>query len=389
MSPPKKVLLITERYPPHVGGLARSSRRLAAHAAANGAGVHVLVLRGEGAAGTLDSCRDGAVWVHRLGAGRDWVETQRHAALVVDWLHARECFDLLHGQYASTAGFLAATQARLLGAAAYVSLRGNDVDRDVFDPARCAPLLWTLRHAHAVGGVSRALVHQANCLADRDDARYTPNAVEGSLFRPLPPDPDLRAGLGLGPGPVIGFAGELRQKKGASFLLDAFRALPPDVGAHLLLVGTIRAEERRHLEQVLAEDPEMAARVHCCPYLQDAGELAAVYALMDVAVCPSLWEGMPNFVLEAMACGRPVLASDAGGIPDVVTHGETGWLIGRHQLHRLGEGLREVLALPPEERAFVGGRARAHVLREFPPERERRELLAAYQAACAGAGRAH
>lgn len=378
---PRSVLLLTERFPPHVGGLARSSRRLAEHAAASGASIHVLVTRGDGPPGSLASTREGDLWVHRLGAGRDATEARLQAAQVVEWLHGLEKFELLHGQYASTGGFLAVHSARLLGAAGYVSLRGNDLDRDVYDPARFPQLLWALRHADALGGVSRALVRAAGALADRADVRFTPNSVDGDTFRPLPPDPALRASLGLGEGPVLGFAGELRHKKGAGPLLEAYRAVAPETGAHLLLVGTIRPEERQAVEQFLAEEPDLAERVHLHPYTHDPRDLAALYNLMDLVLSPSLWEGMPNSVLEAMACGRPVLASDAGGIPDLIQSGETGWLLSRHQLDRLGEAVREVLGLSPDQRADLGRRARDHVLREFPPERERRELLAVYTAA--------
>ncbi|HTE17252.1 MAG TPA: glycosyltransferase, partial [Armatimonadota bacterium] len=137
---PRSVLLITERYPPHEGGLARSSERLARHAARYGAAVHVLVTRGEGAPGSLHSTPSegpgGGVWVHRLGSARTAADGGQHAAHALGWLHAQEGFDLLHGQYGSTSGFLAAYHARRLGISSYVSLRGNDLDRDVYDPAR-------------------------------------------------------------------------------------------------------------------------------------------------------------------------------------------------------------------------------------------------------------
>src|SRR5262245_6627600 len=105
---PRHVLLITDRYPPQVGGLARSSQRLAGHAARSGARVEVLVIGagtsgvGEGAPGSLSSSCEEGLLVHRLGAFRTIAESGQHAAQAIDWLHEREPFDLLHGQYAST-----------------------------------------------------------------------------------------------------------------------------------------------------------------------------------------------------------------------------------------------------------------------------------------------
>jgi glycosyltransferase involved in cell wall biosynthesis len=197
----------------------------------------------------------------------------------------------------------------------------------------------------------------------------------------MPPDSALRQALGLTEGPVLGFVGELRSKKGAPFILECFRQVAGHTPAQLLVVGAVRTEERAALEQFTVDEPQLAGRVHIVPYVRDDATLAAIYNLIDVVLCPSLWEGMPNAVLEAMACARPVLASDAGGIPDLITHGETGWIASRHHLHRLGEALGELLELDANGRAAVGERARAHVLAYFPPEREQRELLEAYGAA--------
>lgn len=378
---PRSVLLLTDRYPPHPGGLSRASQRLARHTA-EFAQVHVLVLRDElGPPGVLSS-EEGTITVHRLGGLRNAIEAGQAAAQAIDWLHERHAFDLLHGQYGSTGGFLAAYHARRLGAAGYVSLRGNDLDRDLYDPARAAQVIWALQHAHGVGAVSKALVRDAEALSGRP-VRYTPNSVDGEAFAPGDRQ-SARVAFGLDARPVIGFVGELRYKKGAPFILDAFRTLPPETGAQLLLVGVIRAEERKLLELFQTEEPELAQRIRVQPYVDDRESLSNAYTAMDLVLSPSLWEGMPNAVLEAMACGRSVLASDAGGIPDLITAGETGWLISRHELHRLGEALAEALALPTPEREAVGAAARNSVCEHFPPEREKRELREAY-AACLAA----
>src|SRR6476620_3525155 len=105
---PSRVLLITDRYPPQAGGLARSSQRLAGHAARSGAEVHVLVTQAEGEPGRLASVQEGAIQVHRLGATRSAADAGQNAAQAVEWLHERARFDLVHGQYGSTGGFLAA-----------------------------------------------------------------------------------------------------------------------------------------------------------------------------------------------------------------------------------------------------------------------------------------
>lgn len=377
---PRSILLIADRFPPDPGGLSRASARLARFTAEVGVTVNVLVLRSTGAPGSLVTTREDNLTVHRLGAERDTISSGQSAAQVIEWLQSTVGFDLYHGQYGSTGGFLATCHARLASAASYVSLRGNDVDRDLHDPARSAALLWTLRNADAIGAVSPHLVDAANVLGEREDVRYTPNSVDCDLYRPRPTADTLRAELGLDEGPILGFSGELRHKKGAAFLLEAFRKVSSQ-GAQLLLVGPMRSDAQRLLQVFREEHPTSADRVRSVGSVGDHERLVRLYNLMDLAVFPSLWEGMPNAVLEAMACGRPVLTSDTGALPELVIPNETGWRIPRHELHRLGEALEEVLALSPEERSAMGDRGREWVGREFTPERERRELFAGYSAA--------
>lgn len=73
----------------------------------------------------------------------------------------------------------------------------------------------------------------------------------------------------------------------------------------------------------------------------------------DLLALPSWAEGTPNVVLEALAVGRPIVATSVGGIPDVVTHGRTGLLVSPRDVGALGRALREALARPWDKRAFA------------------------------------
>ena len=79
-----------------------------------------------------------------------------------------------------------------------------------------------------------------------------------------------------------------------------------------------------------------------------------------------------------MACERPVIASDAGGIPDAVKHGESGVLVSRTQLHRLGEACLDFLQLDADRQEAIRQSARKAILRKFTPSHEMvrlRELI--------------
>ena len=92
--------------------------------------------------------------------------------------------------------------------------------------------------------------------------------------------------------------------------------------------------------------------------------------LCDVYLQPSVWEGLPNALLEAMACGVICVASDAGGITDVIEHEENGFVIPIHQLNRLAEAVHDVVNLPNETKDLILSNARDTIQRRFSPQNE-------------------
>jgi len=181
----------------------------------------------------------------------------------------------------------------------------------------------------------------------------------------------LRASLGLGQDRAIGFVGELREKKGMRFLLPAFAELVRTRPLRLLLIGGVRAECEAALGEFRRSAPAAAERIVELPYERNPARLSRLLALCELLVFPSLYEGMPNAVLETMAAARPVLATDVGGHRDLIVHGDTGALLSPSDLNRLPEAIGEMLDLSEAERAALGSRARAYVIARHSPETER------------------
>jgi glycosyltransferase involved in cell wall biosynthesis len=155
------------------------------------------------------------------------------------------------------------------------------------------------------------------------------------------------------------FVGRLRIRKGVEVLLEALRSLP---GARLLVAGD--GEHRASLERRAAElDLGSAVRFlgRC-----DAGRVRGLLRGARALVVPSIYEGMPLVVLEAMEAGVPVIASRVSGIPEVVADGETGWLVPPEDPERLAAALEAALADPDEARRR-GEAGRGRVEGEFRP----------------------
>jgi glycosyltransferase involved in cell wall biosynthesis len=371
--------MITERFPPDMGGVARSAERIAQALGGMGVEVHVLAWTRSLPGGVLETVRGdspGAPIVHRLGLYANLDMSLQHTINVLEWLHGAKNFGAIWGHYLHPSGFLAVLAARGFKRPSVVAARGNDVDRLMFPPGDFARLTWTLQHADIVTAVSRDLAHKVSLLVDRPaGVEVITNVVDPEIFAPGRPDQELRSGLGIAAEEIVlGFCGELRHKKGLPFLLGALREVRQRRAACLLVIGEMRAREATVLSTFSAEAPVDASRIIVTGPFEAQSEVARHLRLCDVALCPSVWDGLPNALLEAMSCARPVIASAAGGIPEVIEHNVSGLLIPKAELHRLGEAILELLDEGPDAADALGSAARRRTLAAFHPEIERNAL---------------
>jgi glycosyltransferase involved in cell wall biosynthesis len=186
-----------------------------------------------------------------------------------------------------------------------------------------------------------------------------PNGVDPGPFD-LAPTAD-RATLGVPVGATLAlYVGRLELQKGLTDLLDAAAGVARiDPAWHLALVGDgpYRVELRRRADAI----PELAGRVH---WLGRRDDVPSLLKTADYLVLPSLWEGMPNVVLEAMAARRAVVATAVEGSEDLVVPGVTGWLVPPADPAALASALLEASS-NPERRRIFGDAGRDRVESEF------------------------
>ena len=170
---------------------------------------------------------------------------------------------------------------------------------------------------------------------------------------------DARAELGLPPdGVVIGAVSRLYAVKGVQFLV---RALVDTEAQYLVIIGD--GPQRPTLE-LLADRLGVADRIHWAGHRPNARNLMPAF---DLFVQPSLHEGMPNTVLEAMAAGLPVVATAVGGTPEAVIDGSTGLLVPPKDPHALSVAISRLVA-SPELRRTMGNAGRARMQQRFSAE---------------------
>ncbi len=234
--------------------------------------------------------------------------------------------------------------------------------------------------------VSRLLV---NCRALADelvDGGYPrqrilvlPNCVE------LPAEDTVPADLtpwGIdGDAPVVGVVSNLRPRKDLKTFVRAMaQVLPRHPDARAVLVGQTIPDEASYGAEVEAEIERLGLSDRCV-VTGFCDDVPAMMARLSVLCLTSEHEGMPNVVLEAMAAGRPVVATRVGGVPEIVGDGENGYLVERGAAAAVAEAVGRLLAdlgLAKE----LGDAGRRHAVREHGCREAVGKLESLYRKAC-------
>jgi glycosyltransferase involved in cell wall biosynthesis len=369
-----RILFINYEYPPIGGGAATASWHIAREIARKGHSAVVLTSGFRGRFGW--ETEDGvAVFRSRTLRKRQAESTPAEMALflftgglVLPRMLRNGAFDAAIVFFSIPCGPLGLL-CRFLARVPYVvSLRGADVPGN--EPSLEAmhlllqPLRRTvLRHSRAVVANSDGL----KTLSEEKDpfpVQVIPNGVDTTYFFPAPDRRD----------PVVRFlfAGRFREQKNLFFLLEQMDGLASTTSKvfelHLVGDGPLK-------EDLVAYGRSLSIRerIHWHPWC-DKDRLRDHFHHADCFVLPSLYEGMPNVVLEAMACGLPVIASRVIGNSEVVLEKKTGFLF---PLQDPGE-LQRIVSTVLERREsarIMGEAARAHVERCFSWEKVSMQYL--------------
>lgn len=280
----------------------------------------------------------------RLGVPlQPWAIYRALAPRLARRLAAGRRIDLLDAHYVYPDGVAAALLARRFRLPLVITARGTDLNLIAREPIPRRWIRWAIGRAQGLVAVCAALARVYEELgADPARIRVLRNGVDLELFRPLD-RAALRAAAGLA-GPVLLTVGQLIERKGVHLVLEALATLP---GSTLLVAGD--GPERAALGR-RAERLGLGDRVRFLGTVPHE-RLPELYNQADCLVLASSREGWANVLLEAMACGTPVVATAVWGTPEVVCAPAAGRLVGRREPAALAAAIAELLRAPPSRAA--------------------------------------
>ncbi|HZT44365.1 MAG TPA: glycosyltransferase family 4 protein [Chthonomonadaceae bacterium] len=249
-------------------------------------------------------------------------------------------FDLLFATFAYPDGVAAAYLARDLQCPLVIGVLGSDVNLLAARPSLRPEIQWGLQQAQRVLAVSSALRERVIELGVAPEKVVVQrNGVDGEQFA-LRDRREARVRLGLpADRRIVCCVGNLLPVKGQDVLVEAMGLLRDGPCVDLVLIG---AGEMQEALQARVRALGLEGRIHL-PGRRPHGEVPDWISACDVYCLPSRREGCPNVILEALASGRPVVASCVGGVPELINAGN-GILVPAENPVALAEGLRQALS---------------------------------------------
>ena len=260
-------------------------------------------------------------------------------------------FDLIDAHYVYPDGVAAARLGASLGKPVIVSARGSDLHQIAHMPGPRKQIQDAFQDMSHMITVSSALAVEAKALGfPTAITTVLRNGVDTDLFKPSPCE-DWRAKAGPH-STLVASVGLLIPRKGHDLAIQAIATIPD---AYLLIVGT--GPDRQKLED-LAASLGVADRVEFTGAVPHE-ELPRVYSAADMLLLATYREGWPNVVLEAMACGAPVVATNIGAIPEIIVRDELGVVVPERTAGAIAAGICNIVA-NPRDRAHVRAHAVEH-----------------------------
>ncbi|MEG3838666.1 glycosyltransferase [Microcoleus sp. herbarium14] len=373
-----RICLVSNEFPPSIGGVGQSVSRIAKMLLKLGYEVHVAVLpvRSDAKATDFNSFRfssyqtseqDG-IFVHKIKASimdKTWIPSLSESKFLADCylqlklLYSKYLFKIFHAFYITYPSYITTLVARENGVPVINSVRGNDLYSDILSNWH-SRIVWTLQNSSRITFVSKSLLEKAILFIPeiKNKSYVFYNSVEDIKNFNLPKSSISDNLKGL----IIGSVGKFRYKKGINFLIESCKLIDTKFDFTLLLIGDFKKNELSYWQQEI-ENSGIKSKIILTGFL-DRKEALKFLSYLDIFVIPSLHEGCPNAMLEAMVAGKAIIGTKVDAIGEILEDGVDAILINPASTDELISSLRK-LASNAELRHQLGCAARNKCLKQF------------------------
>ncbi|MBL7844115.1 MAG: glycosyltransferase family 4 protein [Cyclobacteriaceae bacterium] len=353
------ILWLTENYPPQRGGMAQSCDRIVDQLRKLGHTINVLHFTDRGIPFQVTQQLNGWYAVapfedseaHTLNVTWEFVRQKSISAIV--------CF----GGYLPM--LAAPVFSKWLSVPLLTLVRGNDFDSAVFTPRKRDMMRDVLEASRVVSVVSKDKIEKIKKLFPHVNVQYVPNGIDIESWNPTPSElafAETWRKENSEHKVCIGLFGQLKAKKGVRFLFDALRQSEMLERMHFLLIGEVTDETG----QLIASNE---FSITSCPFL-DRYELLKYYLCCDGIAIPSFYDGMPNVLLEAGALGIPVIASNTGGMKDIITDRQNGMVFTPGEALSCRKSFFDFVNLSGDSRAALGAQLKSTIHTQYTVQLE-------------------
>ncbi|MFQ5328467.1 MAG: glycosyltransferase family 4 protein [Thermodesulfobacteriota bacterium] len=351
-----RVCIVSPLYHPSLGGLGRQAQLLTERLAEEGVDIFVIARQMDGMPYAEFNRK---VKVYRVGSLKPELHNFEKITplnILVSLSFAVSCartlfqqrreFDIVHFHGASLPLFVTIPLLKLLGkgviakvASAKLGIEAGSLQGRYSVPGRAVLSLLRMVDAFVAttGEIEEGLIQDG---FEVTKIERIPNFIAPGIFTPASPEERkrIKTELGVGAAPLVTFSGRFISRKGINYLLEAWTDVTDECAdARLLLLGD---------GPLLEEMKRMASSLGIAGSVIFLGHVPHVTDYLhgtDIFVLPSLQEGMPNSLLEAMACGLPIVATRIGGGTDIINDGVNGILVEPGDSKELALGILNLL----------------------------------------------
>lgn len=361
-----KLLLVTQNYPPSKGGMAESCGRIVRNLKRKGCEVHVLHFSNRQKPYVIKTETGGNY--SALGIYDTEEYTLNLATLFLE--KRKEFLDV--DAIIAFGGYLpmmwTPVISQLFEKPLYTCIRGNDFDEGLFSKKRNT-LLYSLEHSEAILSVCKDKQDKIAKLFPSKKVFYMPNGIDASFWN-LNENERNKADQRkqeLTDKKIILIAGQLKFKKGIRHFIESFDQFHFKSDYEIWMIGDLPEEVKLFINN-------FDLNVKLFPFASKY-EMRSFYEMADVVCIPSLYDGMPNVLLEAGASKKLIIATEVGGIPDVIVHGKSGLLYHPLESNALLDVLIRYHHLAEDEKELMQNEIHNTVCQNFTEQNEIQNYL--------------